>query len=88
MRSLQAKRRWRHLRRARHRQSTWIRHSLNRSLAPGQANGGVYQFNVPRREPVKENDMVMAPVGPMGVAIAISFQPTGGDHRRFRADQR
>src|SRR3954466_14550731 len=32
--------------------------------AKGQANGGVYQFNVPRREPVKENEMVMAPAGP------------------------
>jgi hypothetical protein len=32
--------------------------------AKGQANGGVYQFNVPRTDPVKENDMVMAPVGP------------------------
>src|SRR6266481_3285283 len=29
--------------------------------AKGQANGGVYQFNVPRREPIKENDMVLAP---------------------------
>src|SRR3954453_16675117 len=46
--------------------------------AKGQANGGVYQFNVPRRDPIKENDMVLAPVGPMGVAIAINFQPTGG----------
>ena len=35
--------------------------------AKGQANGGVYQFNVPRRDPVMENDMEMAPVGPMGV---------------------
>src|SRR6185436_4721023 len=46
--------------------------------AKGQANGGVWQFNVPRRDAVRENDMVMAPVGPLGVAIAINFQPTGG----------
>src|SRR3954470_4654978 len=52
----------------------------------GQANGGVYQFNVPRREPVKENDMVMAPVGPMGVAIAINFQPTGGGKAAITGD--
>jgi hypothetical protein len=26
----------------------------------GQANGGVYQFNVLRRDPIKENDMVLA----------------------------
>jgi hypothetical protein len=54
--------------------------------AKGQANGGVYQFNVPRRDPVKENDMVMAPVGPMGVAIAINFQPTGGGKAAITGD--
>src|SRR5882757_9948542 len=43
----------------------------------GQVNGGVYQFNVPRRDPVMESGMQIAPVGPMGVAIAINFQPTG-----------
>src|SRR5438876_4443615 len=42
--------------------------------AKGQANGGVYQFNVPRRDPVTENEMQVTPVGPMGVAIAINFQ--------------
>ena len=54
--------------------------------AKGQANGGVYQFNVPRREPIKENDMVMTPVGPMGVAIAINFQPTGGGKAAITGD--
>jgi hypothetical protein len=54
--------------------------------AKGQANGGVYQFNVPRREPIKENDMEMAPVGPMGVAIAINFQPTGGGKAAITGD--
>jgi hypothetical protein len=54
--------------------------------AKGQANGGVYQFNVPRREPIKENDMVMAPVGPVGVAIAINFQPTGGGKAAITGD--
>src|SRR5882724_2346075 len=44
----------------------------------GQANGGVYQFAVPRRDPVTENGMQISPVGPMGVANAIGFQPTGG----------
>src|SRR3954470_13015115 len=52
----------------------------------GQANGGVYQFNVPRRDPVRQNDMVMAPVGPMGVAIAINFQPTGGGKAAITGD--
>jgi len=45
--------------------------------AKGQANGGVLQFNVPRRDAVTMEGMQMAPVGPMGVAEAINFQPTG-----------
>lgn len=52
----------------------------------GQANGGVYQFNVPRLEPVKEKDVVMTPVGPMGVAIAINFQPTGSGKAAITGD--
>ncbi|WGR91751.1 DUF1259 domain-containing protein [Bradyrhizobium sp. ISRA443] len=43
----------------------------------GKANGGVYQFNVPRRDPVSQEGMQLSPVGPMGVAIGINFQPTG-----------
>jgi hypothetical protein len=43
----------------------------------GQANGGVYQFNVARRDPITEGGMQLSPVGPMGVAIGINFQPTG-----------
>jgi hypothetical protein len=54
--------------------------------AKGQANGGVYQFNVPRTDPIKENDMVMAPVGPMGVAIAINFQPTDSGKAAITGD--
>ena len=42
----------------------------------GQNNGGVYAFAVPRRDPVSEDGMEMAPAGPMGVAQAINFQPT------------
>jgi Domain of Unknown Function (DUF1259) len=45
--------------------------------AKGQSNGGVYQFGVPRRDPVIENEMPIAPAGPMGLATAINFQPTG-----------
>src|SRR5215213_1258947 len=44
----------------------------------GNANGGVYQFGVPRRDPIKEGGTDIAPAGPMGVATAINFQPTGG----------
>jgi hypothetical protein len=54
--------------------------------AKGQANGGVYQFNVPRRDPVTEDGMQMSPVGPMGVAIAINFQPTGGGKAAITGD--
>jgi len=54
--------------------------------AKGQANGGVYQFNVPRRDPILEAGMQIAPVGPMGVAIAINFQPTGGGKAAITGD--
>ena len=52
----------------------------------GQANGGVYQFGVPRRDPVTEGGMTIAPVGPMGVATAINFQPTGGGKAAITGD--
>ncbi|MCK1739823.1 DUF1259 domain-containing protein [Bradyrhizobium sp. 139] len=52
----------------------------------GQANGGVYQFNVPRRDPVTEEGMQLSPVGPLGVATAINFQPTGGGKAAITGD--
>ncbi len=52
----------------------------------GQANGGVYQFAVPRRDPVTENGMQISPVGSMGVANAIGFQPTGGGKAAITGD--
>jgi hypothetical protein len=54
--------------------------------AKGQANGGVYQFGVPRRDPVSENGMQIAPAGPMGLATAINFQPTGGGKAAITGD--
>jgi Domain of Unknown Function (DUF1259) len=45
--------------------------------AKGQSNGGVYKFGVPRRDQVIENEMPIDPAGPMGLATAINFQPTG-----------
>lgn len=54
--------------------------------AKGQPNGGVYQFNVPRRDPIMEGGMQIVPVGPMGVAIAINFQPTGGGRAAITGD--
>jgi hypothetical protein len=52
----------------------------------GQVNGGVLQFNVPRKSPVTMESMQMAPVGPMGVAEAINFQPTGGGKAAITGD--
>ena len=52
----------------------------------GQANGGVYQFNVPRRDPVNMDGMVMAPPAPLGAAIGINFQPTGGGKAAITGD--
>jgi Domain of Unknown Function (DUF1259) len=52
----------------------------------GQANGGVYQFGVPRRDPINENGIQISPPGPMGVATAINFQPTGGGKAAITGD--
>jgi hypothetical protein len=54
--------------------------------AKGQANSGVYQFAVPRRDPVSENGMQLTPPGPTGVATAIGFQPTGGGKAAITGD--
>jgi hypothetical protein len=52
----------------------------------GNSNGGVYGFAVPRRDPVKQGGMEIAPAGPMGVATAINFQPTGGGKAAITGD--
>ena len=54
--------------------------------AKGQANGGVYQLGVPRRSPIRENGVQIAPVVPMGLATAINFQPTGGGKAAITGD--
>src|SRR5215213_8617604 len=54
--------------------------------AKGNANGGVYQFGVGRRDPITESEMILAPAGPMGVATAINFQPTGGGKAAITGD--
>ena len=54
--------------------------------AKGQPNGGVYQFAVPRRDPVGENQMPIAPAGPMGLATAVNFQPTGDGKAAITGD--
>jgi hypothetical protein len=45
--------------------------------AKGKANGGIYQFVIPRQNQVTMDEMPIAPAGPMGVASGINFQPTG-----------
>lgn len=52
--------------------------------AKGQVNGGVYQFNVPRREPIIEGNMKIPAA--MGSANAINFQPTGGGKAAITGD--
>jgi Domain of Unknown Function (DUF1259) len=54
--------------------------------AKGQANGGVYQFNVPRRDPVSMDGMAMTPPAPLGAAIGINFQPAGGGKAAITGD--
>jgi Domain of Unknown Function (DUF1259) len=54
--------------------------------AKGQANGGVYQFAVPRRDPITEHGASLIPPGPSGVATAINFQPTDGGKAAITGD--
>jgi hypothetical protein len=50
----------------------------------GASNGGVYQFNVPRREPVMEGGMPVSAA--LGGANAINFQPTGNGKAAITGD--
>ena len=50
----------------------------------GAANGGVYQFGIPRAEAISEGGMTIPPS--MGTAIAINFQPTGGGKAAVTGD--
>jgi len=52
--------------------------------AKGAVNGGVYQFNIPRAETIKEGGMPI-PVG-MGSGIVINFQPTGDGKAAITGD--
>jgi hypothetical protein len=54
--------------------------------AKGQANGGVYQFGVPRRNTVSEHGMSLGPAGPLGLATGINFQPTGSGKAAITGD--
>jgi len=54
--------------------------------AKGQANGGVYQFAVPRRDGVVEHGTQLVPPGPAGIATGINFQSTGGGKAAITGD--
>ena len=54
--------------------------------AKGNGVGGVYQFGVPRRDAITEAGAALTPAGPLGVAIAINFQPTGGGKAAITGD--
>jgi hypothetical protein len=59
--------------------------ALEKTLgAKGNANGGVYQFGVPRAEAITEDGMPVPPS--MGTATAINFQPTGGGKAAITGD--
>jgi hypothetical protein len=50
----------------------------------GRINGGVYQFSIPRAEPVREHGIEVPEA--MGSAIVINFQPTGGGKAAITGD--
>jgi len=54
--------------------------------AKGQANGGVYQFGMPRRDAVTDHGASLIPPGATGVATAINFQPTGSGKAAITGD--
>ena len=59
--------------------------ALDQTLsAKGANNGGVYQFSIPRAEPIKEDGMEVPTV--MGLANAINFQATGGGKAAITGD--
>ncbi|HKM71923.1 MAG TPA: DUF1259 domain-containing protein [Stellaceae bacterium] len=59
--------------------------AIDQSLgAKGANNGGVYQFSIPRAEPIKDGGMDVPPA--MGSANAINFQPTGGGKAAITGD--
>ena len=59
--------------------------ALDQTLsAKGTNNGGIYQFSIPRAEPIKDDGMAVPP--PMGSGNAINFQPTGGGKAAITGD--
>jgi hypothetical protein len=52
----------------------------------GKANGGVYQYAIGRRDSITEHGVPLTPVGAMGVATGVNFQPTGGGKAAITGD--
>jgi hypothetical protein len=52
--------------------------------AKGKANGGVLGYGIPRAEKISDDGMPVPP--PMGSAIGINFQPTGGGKAAITGD--
>jgi hypothetical protein len=52
--------------------------------AKGTANGGVYQFAIPRADVINDAGMAVPPA--MGTAIALHFQPTGSGKAAITGD--
>jgi hypothetical protein len=50
----------------------------------GKANGGVYQFAIPRGDTISDDGMPVPPA--MGTAIGVNFQPTGGGKAAITGD--
>lgn len=50
----------------------------------GKDSGGIYQFSIPRADPIKEDGMDVPPA--MGSAIGINFQPTGNGKAAITGD--
>jgi hypothetical protein len=50
----------------------------------GKANGGVWQYSIPRAATITEGGMAIPPA--MGTATAINFQPTGGGKAAISGD--
>ena len=51
-----------------------------------RSRGGVYQFNVKRRDLIMQEGMPLTPAAAMGVAIGINFQPSGGGRAAITGD--
>ena len=52
--------------------------------AKGKANGGVLSYGIPRADKISDEGMAVPP--PMGSAIGINFQPTGGGKAAITGD--